>query len=86
MFIRALMLKDALHEYHEQHEATYLRLNKEKSFQVEYLIDLIKLFCNFTKLIEKNKQSTIQRVFEIYNVLFNYFDRARQKLSQKLNF
>jgi hypothetical protein len=83
MLIRALSLKKALQRYHDKHEAEYLRVSDMEWSQVEYLIDLTKLFCVFTKRIGQSKSPTIHQVFEIYDKLFDHLDRARTKLSRK---
>ena len=83
MLIRALKLRQALNRYHDKHEAEYLRLLDVEWSQIEYLIDLTKLFCVFTKIIGQSKQLTIHQVFEIYNKLFDHLDQARARLSRK---
>ncbi len=83
MLIRALILEKTLSRYHDKHEIEYLRLFDTKWSQVKYLIDLIKLFCVFTKRINQFKLLTIHQVFEIYDKLFDHLNRARFKLSRK---
>ncbi len=47
------------------------------------MINLIKLFCVFTKRINQFKLFIIHQMFEIYDKLFDHLDRARLKLSRK---
>jgi hypothetical protein len=83
MLIRALKLRHALDRYHAKHEAEYLQLSSTEWSQVEYLIDLTKVFCVFIKLIGQSKQPTIHHVFDIYNKLFDHLEQARARLSRK---
>jgi hypothetical protein len=83
MLIRALKLRTALSKYHDRHEAEYLRLSSIEWSQVEYLIDLIKIFCLFIKMIEQIRHFTLHQIFEIYDKLFDHLDRARTKLLLK---
>jgi hypothetical protein len=83
MLIKALALRKALSMYHDKHEIEYLRLSDTEWSQVKYLIDLIKIFCVFTKTINQSKLSTIYQMFDIYDKLFDHLDRARLKLSRK---
>jgi hypothetical protein len=83
MLIRALKLKSALSKYHDKHETEYLRLSFVEWSQIEYLIDFIKLFCVFIKMIDQSKQSIIHQVFEIYNKLFDHLNQTRERLSHK---
>jgi hypothetical protein len=59
MLIKTLILKKTLSTYHDKHEIEYLRLIDTKWSQMKYLINLIKLFCVFTKRINQFKLSTI---------------------------
>jgi hypothetical protein len=83
MLIRALKLRHALNRYHAKHEVEYLQLSFTEWSQIEYLIDLTKMFCVFIKLIEQSKQSIIHHVFDIYNKLFDHLEQARARLSRK---
>jgi hypothetical protein len=83
MLIKAFILKKTLSRYHDKHEIEYLRLIDTKWLQMKYLINLIKLFCVFTKRINQFKFFIIHQMFKIYDKLFNHFDRTRFKLSRK---
>ncbi len=83
MLIKAFLLRKTLSRYHDKHEIEYLRLSHTEWSQMKYLINLIKLFCVFTKRINQFKLFIIHQMFEIYDKLFDHFDWARFKLSRK---
>ena len=83
MLIEEQKLRWTLNEYHSQHEAVYLQLTEQKWSQIEYLIELIKSFCVFIKMIEQIRESTIHYVFEIYDKLFDHLNEARSRLFRK---
>ena len=80
MLIRALKLRQAMNRYHDKHEAEYLGLLDVEWSQIEYIINLTKLFCVFTKMIGQSKQPNIHQVFEIYNKLFDHLDQSSRKI------
>ncbi len=83
MLIKTLHLKNNLFKYYNKHETKYLKLIDTKWSQMKYFIDLTKLFCVFIKKINQFKYFIIHQIFEIYDKLFDHFDRARNKLSRK---
>ena len=83
MLICALELKDVLIEYHKKENADYLKLTIIEWPQIEYLIELIKMFCIFTQVIGKTIKPTIQNFFQIYDRFFDHLNLAKQKLSGK---
>jgi hypothetical protein len=50
---------------------------------VEYLLLLTKPFFDFTNVLSKTRDVTIQHIFSIYNKLFNHLDRAKERLERK---
>jgi hypothetical protein len=83
MLIKTFILKKTLSKYHDKHEVEYLKLIDTKWSQIKYLINLIKLFCVFTKCINQFKLFIIHQMFKIYDKLFDHLDRACFKLSRK---
>ncbi len=73
MLIKTLILRKTLSRYHDKHEIEYLKLfntnNRKES--MKYSINLIKLFCVFTKRINQFKLFIIHQMFEIYDKLFD---------------
>jgi hypothetical protein len=83
MLIKTFVLKKTLQKYHDKHEAKYLRLIETEWSQVQYFINLTKLFSIFIKKINQFKYFTIHQIFKIYDKFFDHFDQARNKLNRK---
>lgn len=59
------------------------KLDEEEWRQVEYLLLITKPFFDFTNVLSKTKDITVQHVFSIYNKLFNHLDAVERKLKRK---
>ena len=55
--------------------------NKQK--QINYLINITKLFYYFIYLLSKLKEPTISFIYLIYNLMFNSLDKYLYKLKTK---
>lgn len=59
------------------------KLDEEEWRQVEYLLLTTKPFFDFTNVLSKTRDITVQHVFSIYNKLFNHLDATERKLKRK---
>jgi hypothetical protein len=83
MLVRAHDLRSKMNQFYFEWSVTYLRLNNDEWSQIEYLIDLLKSFCLFTKTLSTTRTSTIHTIFKVYNRLFEHLEKARVRLTRK---
>ena len=83
MLDRARKIQPDIDRYCDTHHHARFKLNAEEWRQVEYLLLLTKPFFDFTNVLSKTRDVTIQHIFGIYNKLFNHLDRAEEKLKRK---
>jgi len=83
MLIRAYNLREDLSKFFVEFGCEYLKLSKSEWEQVVYMIEIIKPFCIFTKVLSTTKTPTIHHIFSIYNTLFDKLDEAKIKLRNK---
>ena len=83
MLIRAYVLREDLnkffHDYHDQ----YFQLTSKEWDHVEYLIEIVKSFCVYTKILNTTIILIIHQIFNIYNSLFDHLDKAKARLRRK---
>lgn len=83
MLDRARRIQSDIDRYCDTHHHTRFKLNPEEWRQVEYLLLLTKPFFDFTNVLSKTRDVTIQHIFSIYNKLFNHLDQAETRLKRK---
>jgi 6-pyruvoyl-tetrahydropterin synthase len=83
MLIRAHDLRSEITQFCENYSITYLLLNNDEWSQIEYLIDLLKLFCLFIKTLNSTRAFTINMIFKIYNRLFEHLAKTFHRLARK---
>ena len=84
MLMRILQLKIDLKKFFFAHnEATYLKLSINEWNHVKVLINIIKSFCVFTKVLNRTKTFTLQYIFKIYNHVFNALNDVQIVLVRK---
>lgn len=83
MLDRARRIQSDINRYCDTHHHTRFKLNLEEWRQVEYLLLLTKPFFDFTSVLSKTRDVTIQHIFSIYNKLFNHLDQAEERLRRK---
>jgi hypothetical protein len=83
IFIRAHDLRSKITQFCIEYEVFYLLFNSNEWSQIEYLIDLLKSFCLFTKALSTIRTSTINMIFKIYNRLFEHIEKITHRLSRK---
>jgi len=80
MLNRARKLQSVFDQYCMTHQYMQFKLDEEEWRQVEYLLLITKPFFDFTNVLSKTRDVTVQHVFSIYNKLFNHLDAAERKL------
>lgn len=83
MLIRAHDLRAEIDEFCVNFDVTYLRLDRNEWSQIEYLIDLLRSFFLFTKVLSVTRTSIIHIVFKIYNRLFEHLKKIKLRLLRK---
>jgi hypothetical protein len=83
MLIRAHDLRSKITQFCIEYEVFYLLLNLNAWSQIEYLIDLLKSFCLFTKALSTTRTSTINMIFKIYNRLFEHIEKITHRFFRK---
>lgn len=82
MLIRIYTLQEAVNLYTANY-CPHLSLSKDEWDQIKYLITLLRPFQFYTSFISTTRSPTIHRVFEIYNILLEHFEKAKKKLGRK---
>ncbi len=83
MLIRAHDFRSEITQFCVKWDVNYLLLKNEEWSQIEYLIELLKSFCLFIKILSTTHTITINIVFKIYNRLFEHLKRAKSRLARK---
>lgn len=83
MLIRYFKLYKDIDTYLGIKKLDQLRLNSIEIRQVEYIIELTRLFTLYTSLIGQTKGPTIQYVFSFYNKIFSLLEDTYNKLRVK---
>ena len=81
MLIRFQKLRLAINKYLK--DQPQLTLITPEQTQLDYLLNLIQLFQFIITAISKRKGPTLLLVFPFYNILFDYIEKARNKLRPK---
>ena len=81
MLIRFRKLRLAINEYLK--DQPQLTLIIPEQTQLDYLLNLVRLFQFIITTISKTKGPTLLLVFPFYNILFDYIKKARNKLRPK---
>jgi hAT family C-terminal dimerisation region len=79
---RAVYLRKAIEMYIDNNQLTTLRLSKSEWDKIEYLVDLLLPFKRCNQRIESTSRPGIERVFWIYETLFNELDRLMEVLEK----
>ncbi|KAJ6090678.1 hypothetical protein N7499_003392 [Penicillium canescens] len=58
-------------------------LDREEWRQIDYLLCITRPFYNFTTVLCQTKDVTIHNVFQIYNALFEHFEKSLNQLRRK---
>lgn len=78
------MLQSSINDFTEQYSsAKPFQLAQREWKQIEYLIDITKLFNFFTTTIGKTKDPTICYVFDVYTGLFQHLHQVKRALKKK---
>jgi viroplasmin and RNaseH domain-containing protein len=83
MLIRTHDLRYEITQFCQDYSIIYLLLDNDEWSQIEYLIDLLKSFCLFTKVLSSTRTFTINMIFKIYNRLFEHLKKTSQRLARK---
>jgi hypothetical protein len=83
MLIKTYDLRFEITHFCENYSIIYLFLNNDEWSQIKYLINLLKLFCLFIKILNFTRAFTINMIFKIYNRLFEHLKKAFHRLVRK---
>jgi 6-pyruvoyl-tetrahydropterin synthase len=83
MLIRTHDLRSEFTQFCKNYSVTYLLLDNDEWSQIEYLIELLKSFCLFIKVLSFTRTFTINMIFKIYNRLFEHLKKTSFRLARK---
>ncbi len=83
MLIRAHDLRSEIIEFCIKWDVDYFLLNNDEWSQIKYLIELLRLFCLFIKILNITRIFIINTIFKIYNRLFEHLKKTKSRLARK---
>ena len=83
ILIKIHLFRAKIEQFCVEWHVKYLRLNDDEWSQIEYLIELLKSFCFYIKILNIIKKFIIQSMYKIYNRLFEHLKRVDNKFSRK---
>jgi len=83
MMRQARRLRNCINKYCNDHDYSQFRISSMEWRQIDYLLQLIKPFFQFTMALMKTKDVTIHSVFLVYRKLLEHIEESNQRLKKK---
>ena len=83
MLIKVHFFRSKIDQFCQKWNVEYLLFDDDEWSQIMYLIQLLKSFCVYIKMLSTIRKFTIQSIFRIYNRLFDHLKRNKTQFYRK---